>query len=120
MDPIKSHGLQTRGFTSFPTASVILGKVLSITTCGSRTHTEVTVCNEMPNLLAHKATEYHVKSKEYHVYFTRVVGVYLSWVIFMSHRRYGAGHKAAAFGCDGLCFFSLWTNHVVCQFSGRS
>ena len=32
-------------FTSGQTVRVILGQVLSIATCGSRTHTEVTACD---------------------------------------------------------------------------
>ena len=40
---------QSLGFTSRSTARVILGQVLSIVTCGSQTHTEVTVCDK--NLL---------------------------------------------------------------------
>ena len=36
---------QSWGFTSHLTASVILGQVLSIVTCGSQTHTEVIACD---------------------------------------------------------------------------
>ena len=36
---------------------VILGHALSIVTCGSGTHTHVTVCVYMPNLVAHYTTE---------------------------------------------------------------
>ena len=44
------------GFMSRSTAKVILGQLLNITACGSRTGTEVTACDLMPNLLTAKAT----------------------------------------------------------------
>ena len=40
------------GYFTFPsTARVTLGQVISIVTCGTRTHTEVTAYDWMPNLL---------------------------------------------------------------------
>ena len=39
------------------TARVILGQVLSIVTCGIRTHTVVTACDQMPNHLTYLATQ---------------------------------------------------------------
>ena len=48
-DDIVLEESQSWGFISRSTAMVILGQVLSIVTCGSRTHTEVTAYHYMPN-----------------------------------------------------------------------
>ena len=45
------------GFTARSTARTILGQVLSIATCGSQTHTEVTSCKLDAKLANHYATE---------------------------------------------------------------
>ena len=51
-----SYWSQSWRFTSSSTARVILGQVLGIVTCGSQTHTYVTICGLMPILLTHWAT----------------------------------------------------------------